>query len=57
MTYLKKMALVAVLAVVSVVWFPVLAARGILWDSRRQLWRSRDGQLVDMTGAHVAWAS
>ncbi|MCC6149885.1 MAG: hypothetical protein IT461_06515 [Planctomycetes bacterium] len=27
------------------------------WDSRRQLWRSRDGQLVDMTGAHVAWAS
>ncbi|CAG0968843.1 hypothetical protein ANRL2_01482 [Anaerolineae bacterium] len=27
------------------------------WDSRRQCWRSKDGQLVDMTGAHIAWAS
>ncbi len=27
------------------------------WDSRRQLWRSKDGQLVDHDGAHVAWAS
>lgn len=27
------------------------------WDSRRQLWRSKDGQLVDHDGGHVAWAS
>ncbi|GIK53801.1 MAG: hypothetical protein BroJett014_27740 [Planctomycetota bacterium] len=27
------------------------------WDSRRQCWRSRDGQLVDLTGSHMAWAS
>ncbi len=27
------------------------------WDSRRQAWRSKDMQLVDLTGAHVAWAS
>jgi hypothetical protein len=27
------------------------------WDSRRQLWRSPDGQLVDHDGGHVAWAS
>jgi hypothetical protein len=27
------------------------------WDSRRQLWRSKDGQLVDHDGSHVAWAS
>jgi hypothetical protein len=28
-----------------------------IWDSRRQLWRSKDGQLVDHDGGHVAWAS
>ncbi len=26
------------------------------WDSRRQAWRSKDMQLVDLTGAHIAWA-
>lgn len=36
-------------------WNP--AQMDYTWDSRRQLWRSRDGQLVDMTGGHVAWAS
>lgn len=36
-------------------WNP--EAMDYTWDSRRQLWRSKDGQLVDHDGSHVAWAS
>ena len=36
-------------------WNP--EALAYVWDSRRQLWRSKDGQLVDHDGSHVAWAS
>jgi hypothetical protein len=36
-------------------WNPV--DMNYTWDSRRQLWRSKDGQLVDFDGSHVAWAS